>query len=353
MELNNLAQEYASLFDEKKRIEEKLKQLRQQLISDMRDAHLRNISVGDCVVYRREFKSRKIIDLQAVKAILESSGLNTYFVKTALDSQKLMTCIRQHQVIPEEIGMRLQSYIKETRTTYIELKKEGQNPRQQHSGHIIEHARKTNPNAYNPWDTAEEVRLLEHLKSGMDMASIAASMGRTLSAIRIRAERIDAKQKSFEAQAKNGTCADCDRVCGVDDMVDVDGDMVCNTCVESKCEKCKYCGDYFYVDNCPHAEADSRKSEMCELCNESYVLCSKCDQHYELDELGLPSIDDERSGTWNKERFESTYVCPDCIEPELGDELDEDDRTIECKSCEYEYNPAEHVNCPSCGLNNE
>jgi len=78
-------------------------------------------------------------------------------------------------------------------------------------------------------------------------------------------------------EEEQGTCFLCDEPQPVDDLTMVDGELLCNSCVEEHCVTCFECSEVILIDDATRHEGDS----YCESCfNDLFTQCDGCNDTF-------------------------------------------------------------------------
>lgn len=150
--------------------------------------------------------------------------------------------------------------------------------------------------------------------------------------------------ENSETNATMTPCEYCGALRDVDDMTLIDGEWVCDDCLEEHFEQCDYCGEYHLRDEVTVIEGET----VCDDCrDEHFFFCEECGEYHDLNDI----VNINRGELfWCRNCAERmAYQCEDCgeyftdhrmwtIDGEYGA-----DRNI-CNRCSEDW-----VQCSDCG----
>jgi len=134
-------------------------------------------------------------------------------------------------------------------------------------------------------------------------------------------------------------CKNCGEMVDDEEVTDVQGDLLCDSCYQELGSCCEECGEHFYTDNMTEIDGIL----YCTECRDNnFFLCDDCKEYHNTDNMN--TINDD----W--------HVCPDCLENYSYCEdcqqyfdsdnvysVEGDERTV-CKNCYENYHE-----CGDCG----
>lgn len=126
-------------------------------------------------------------------------------------------------------------------------------------------------------------------------------------------------------------CRDCGEFVSKEDCTEIEGEFVCNTCIEENYTQCDDCGIYISNDDAFLAY-DGRGNEkcICSLCIHSYDMCASCGEYHS---------DSHTIATNNTTVCQSCYengdyfTCNTCGDTFHVDDLANSDDGYYCQSC--------------------
>ena len=92
------------------------------------------------------------------------------------------------------------------------------------------------------------------------------------------------------------TCVWCEDNVDEDDITDVGGDDICDSCLDSEFTLCRDCNNYFVNENCTYIAAENKN--VCRNCVSNYPQCSDCDEHNPSRDMVV---------------IDGNSVCQDCL----------------------------------------
>lgn len=139
-------------------------------------------------------------------------------------------------------------------------------------------------------------------------------------------------EKSFDL------CSDCDNYYEKEVLHDIDGDLVCETCLEESGDyyRCDECGEYHHINNMTEVNGDGSGEFVCDDClSRYYEKCDNCGEYVKTDYMYT-----DINGNYICEYCRDNYyiTCENCGELIHEDNAYYDDETDRyyCEDCYYD-----------------
>ena len=116
-------------------------------------------------------------------------------------------------------------------------------------------------------------------------------------------------------------CECCNETQSQDGSACVNGNWICESCLEDNYTRCEDCNEYIENDNVFEVHKDNYTTRVCESCLSDYVCCEDCNEYFDHEIMT---------------ETEKSYLCPDC--------------TPVCKECGEYSSELEDDLCPDCSL---